>query len=212
MGYDKYKEFNDACAEKLEVFKSKSNVSPQLGKGWSRVSLEVHIVEALTYVDWISSETLAVAMVILRKTWGWQNKKAYTFGYDPIKTDRGMLALLPPTKSRKTIERCVDELESRNIIAVYRQAGKPSAYGFNKHYDTWIYDKELKGINQYAPCIDSGVGTDTEVGIDTNVGTLNAKNDGKAKGKNLNVAGNIDVPSFIDVTGNTGVVGLYTNK
>ena len=164
MSYsNQYKESKDKCQELMDEFKSKSQVSPQVGKGNFSVRLEVHLVEALTNVHWIHGETLPFILVVLRKTWGYQGNKSWSFSYGDKANCRGIKSLLPPTVDERTIIRSVNEAIKRNIIIAVKEIGKTSTYGFNKHYDTWIYDKSMEGIYQYNPSQSS----DTEVSGDT---------------------------------------------
>jgi hypothetical protein len=139
-----------------------------VGKGWYSVRLEVHILEALTYVNWTSSETLPFILIVLRKTWGFGNKKSWTFSYESTESDRGILAMLPPDIKTRTARRAVEEARARNIVVVVRESGKKSTYGFNKHYDTWIYGKKLSDEYKYTqiPTSDTGDTGDTEVSSD----------------------------------------------
>lgn len=178
MSYnDKYIESRAKCQEILDGFKSKSKISPQVGKGHFGVMIEVHIIEALTNVHWIHGSTLPFVLVVLRKTWGYNKNKVWAFSYKDKASCRGIKSLLPPTVDERTIIRSVNEAVSRNIIVAIKENGRISTYGFNKHYDTWIYDKEMEGKYQYVPVKggdiddsgDTGDSGDTEVGGDTEV-------------------------------------------
>jgi hypothetical protein len=162
---DKYTQSNIKCQSLIKELKAQSSVSPQVGKGWYSVRLEVHIMEALTKVHWISAETLPIVLVVLRKTWGYQKKLTWSFSYDGKDNCRGIKDLLPPDIDERTIQRSIAEAADRKIIVVVKESGKKSTYGFNKHYDTWIYDKKMEGSYRYnqSQSGDTQVAGDTEV-------------------------------------------------
>lgn len=191
MSYSKFTTYNQKCQDTLREFKKISKVHPQVGKGWSSVRMEVHILEALTYVHWISAETLPFILVVLRKTWGYQGKKSWSFSYENKKDCRGIKGLLPPDVSERTVERAVNEAIARNIIVAVKKSGIITTYGFNKHYDTWVYGDKLQDNYKYEAVGDNGDTDDT--------GDIDGTSDTDDTG-DINNAGDKEVGSDTEVS------------
>jgi hypothetical protein len=144
MTYNKYKQNNDKCQVILDNIKNQSKVNPQKDQGHFTLRLEIHIVEALVHVDYKYSKTLPVLMIILRRTWGFmKNQKSWTIKFSDI------MKHLPPNSNDRSVRFAISEAKERNILLVVEERGKPTTYCFNKHYDTWIYDKEMQGTYAY---------------------------------------------------------------
>lgn len=143
MPFNKYKEENDRCRELLKVeIKSKSKVNPQ--KEGTTTRIENHILEALIKVDCKCSITKDVILLIMRMTWGF-DKLTWTIKFSKI------MGALPPTVSEKTVHNAIKEALDHNILVKVESKGRPTTFGINKHFDTWVYDRELKGSYVYIP-------------------------------------------------------------
>jgi hypothetical protein len=149
MTYNKYKSVNDECKRIRLGYKKISSVNPQNKKPYSRISMEVHIEEALGYIDCHCGLTKDVIRVIIRLTWGFQ-KQTWT-----IKQDK-LMEYLPPNTKERTLATAIGEAVARKVIIKVDDKGKESTFGFNKHYDLWIYDRELKGVYSYMDRVNNG--------------------------------------------------------
>lgn len=112
--------------------------NPQKENGFTAIANEI-IDNLLLYKfpDNAGVTPLKVCLFIIRKTWGFHKKK-----------DRISITQIEKgTNARRmTVSHWVKRLVSLNILTVEKQENTTTGYvyGFNKDYDTWKKDTELK--------------------------------------------------------------------
>ena len=99
--------------------------NPQAENGHTDIAhevLEALIIAKLTGPQW------SVAMMVLRKTWGWK-KKADHISLSQFSTSTGL--------PRRTISRSLSSLERSKILVPQRSPGRMTEWSFNKDWETW---------------------------------------------------------------------------
>jgi hypothetical protein len=134
----------------MDEHKALSSVDPQPD---NYVAFSKEVFLALMQVNFKYGRTKDVIDFVVRKTWGWKDKKA-----DKISVSKFVEALnikLEGKGSAETIvKRCIKEAVDLNIIFKVGTEGELNWLAINKYYDTWKCDinvayilKEVYGEN-----------------------------------------------------------------
>lgn len=114
--------------------------NPQLENGYTKIANE--IMEALTKAN-LNGTELAVALLIIRKTYGWKKKE------DEISLNQ-FLKAIPVTKP--CICKALKRLQLVNVIKLVKKGKSKissNSYTFNKNYEEWQLVKKFKLVNNW---------------------------------------------------------------
>jgi len=140
--------------------------NPQAEDGHTDIAhgvLEALIIAKLTGPQW------SVAMMVLRKTWGWK-KKADHISLSQFSTSTGL--------PRRTISRSLSSLERSKILVPQRSPGRMTEWSFNKDWETWELGTQMTPVSNLTRDI-SGKSLGTQVA--TTKETLTKENKRAAK-------------------------------
>lgn len=143
MSHPYYKDGDKYCQDKLESFKLKSKVDPQVGKNDSRVRIADGIWESLMTVRFTYGYTHQVIMAAIREIWGFKTRGKYWDITHQDFAERLKIDISNKTE-KMALGRAINEAVARNILVRYHINGSKGHFSINKYYDTWIYG-EMKG-------------------------------------------------------------------